>query len=130
MKKNEKKEFLIETDILLNHLINTKNKSLSDLEILMQKGMCFTTVINAAELLFNAVNPHKKEYILDLLNALKVLGLHSRYSLLVNQYYHKVKSYRDALICVVSELNKLPIITNDKRKYINSDLQILSIDEI
>lgn len=124
------KEFLIETDILLEHLTTENNKSVSDLEILMQKGICFTTVINAAELLFCAENTQEKNYVINLLTALKVLGIHSRHSLYVNDYKLQVNNYRDALICVISKLNKLPIVTNNKEKYHNSNIEVFSINEI
>lgn len=124
------KEFLIETDILLEHLTTEKYKSVSDLEVLMQKGICFTTVINASELLFCAENTEEKNYVVNLLTALKVLGIHSRYSLYVNDYKSKVNNYRDALFCVVSKLNKIPIVTNNKEKYRNSNIEVLSADEI
>lgn len=46
-------EFLVETDILLEHL--TKNKSSeSHLEKAMTRGICFTTVLDGSELFFAA----------------------------------------------------------------------------
>ena len=59
------------------------------------------------------------------LNALKVLGLHSRYSLSVSKYQGKVNSLRDALFLVVADINKLPIVTFDNNRYINTSLKII-----
>lgn len=112
----EKQHFLIETDILIEHLTTHNKENYSDLEIAMMNGICFTTVINAAELYFNTRND-EKEAVDNLLKALKVLGLNSRYSLKISDFFNKVANVRDALICTVAKINKLIILTNDIDKY-------------
>lgn len=128
MNKN-KIEFLVETDILLEHLKHSSN-SLSVLEKAMKKGICFTTVINSSELIYSVNSKSEKEIVLSLLSALKVLGLHARYSLYVDEYIAKVSSVRDAIICTVAKLNKLPILTDDTKKFENSGIKILTSKDL
>ena len=119
-----KDKYLLETDILSDHLVNGKNES-SILIELMQKGICYTTVLNASELLFFTDSDIEVEYVKKILNAVKVLGLHSRYSLSISNYSRKVGSIRDALFSVVADINKLPIVTFDNNRYINTSLKII-----
>ncbi|GAB4292971.1 MAG: hypothetical protein Kow0098_13490 [Ignavibacteriaceae bacterium] len=119
-------QFLVETDIIADHLtFEGSAEEKSALENLMQKGLCFTTVLNSTELFFSIRNSEDREKILAVLSALKVLGLHSRYSLHVHEFTGKVKTDRDALIAVTAKLNKLKIVTFDPRKYENSGLSVL-----
>jgi predicted nucleic acid-binding protein len=124
-----REKFLLETDILINHLTNGVKEE-SVLIDLMQKGVCFTTVINASELLFFADSGEENAYVRKVLNAVKVLGLHSRYSLSTSKYSGKVKSLRDALFSVVADINKLPIVTFDNNRYINTSLKIIHPQEL
>ena len=120
----EYKKFLLDTDILSDHLISGR-KNTSSLIELMQKGICYTTVLNASEILFFTESHEEIVYIKKVLNALKVLGLHSRYSLSVTKYVGKVNTIRDAIFSVVADINKLPIVTFDNNRYINTSLKII-----
>ncbi len=122
--KNEK-HFLIETDILVEHLQHSDKNTLSDLEIAMMNGICFTTVINSAELYFAAINKEEKEAVDNLLKALKILGLNSRYSLNISEFFNKVATVRDALFCTIAKNNDMIILTNDIEKYKKINLKIL-----
>jgi len=114
----------------MEHLtFNSPNKD-SYLELLMQNGICFSTVLNASELLFAADSHVEQELVINLLSSLKIIGLHSRYSLLVPKYKSKVKNISEALICVVADYNKLPIVTLKKNKYIRSGLRIYHPTEL
>ncbi len=124
MKK--KSEFLIDTDVLLDHLYHI-GPSPSALEILMTKGICFTTVINASELLYSISN---KPVVIDLLNALKVLGIHPKYSLNVDKYRNVTADMNEALFCAAAEMNKLPIVCLNKEKYISTGLKIILPQEL
>jgi len=124
-----KDKFLLDTDILSDHLVNGKNES-SILIDFMQKGICYTTVLNASELLFSTNSDKESEYVKKILNAVKVLGLHSRYSLSIAKYSRKVESLRDALFSVVAEINKLPIVTFNNIRYINTSLKIIHPQDI
>lgn len=120
-----KTEYLIDTDVLEEHLIGGLKGEGSYLEALLQSGICFSTVLNAAELLRKAYSEREENLILNVLSALKILGLHARYSLLIPKYSKRVKNINDALFCVVADFNKLPIVTLNKVKYRNSNLTIL-----
>jgi hypothetical protein len=96
----------------------------------MLKGICFSTVMNASELLYKSNSITEQKIIIDVLSALKILGLHARYSLLVPKYSNFVKNINEALICVVADYNKLPIITFKKSKYSKCGLTIYHPSEI
>ncbi len=120
-----KEDYLIETDVLINHLIHEDCSLNSELEVLMQNGMCFTTVLNASEILYNAESEIEKKEALKLLSALKVLGLNSRYSLSVGEFAESTVNIRDALFCTVAKINKLKIITTIRGKYENTGLEVI-----
>lgn len=124
------KEFLADTDILLRHLIHINSSTLSELEFAMRQGVVFTTVINASELYFGVSSPEEKSAVDSLLKSLKILGINSRYSLNISDFFNKVADTRDALICVVAKLNKLPILTADPNRYKNSGIEIINPDEL
>ncbi|QQS34954.1 MAG: PIN domain-containing protein [Ignavibacteriales bacterium] len=117
-------EFLIETDILIEHLTHKTKATESTLEKFMQKGICYTSVINASELLFSVNNIEDRDSVIQLLNSLKVLGLNSRYSLSVPGLNKKVRTNRDALVYVLAKINKLKIVTLDNKKYKNVSDQV------
>ncbi|NWF49411.1 MAG: PIN domain-containing protein [Ignavibacteriaceae bacterium] len=117
--------FFIESDIIIEHLIHSPDGTPSVLEELMQKSLCFTSAINASEMLFNSKNESEALSIKVILNALKVLGINSRYSLDVGFYREKVSSSRDALICSLVKSNKLTIVTFDEGKYSKTGLKVI-----
>lgn len=122
----EKIQFLVDTDILVDHLINDDIKNTSHLEIAMTKGICFSTVINASEILFAASTENERAKIEELLRSLKILGLNSRYSLKISKFFNKVASTRDAIMCTVAEFNRLPILTLNVGRYKESGIKIIS----
>ncbi len=123
-------EYLIDTDILEEHLTHDSEADNSFIELLLQNGICFSTVINASELLFKASSSIEQKIVIDVLSALKILGLHSRYSLLVPKYSACVNSFNDALFCVTADYNKLPIVTLNKSKYKKTSLPIYHPNEL
>lgn len=122
----ERREYFIETDVLVEHLTHTDKSTHSYLEKAMRKGDCFTSVVNASELYFSVNNPGEKEIIDKLLYAVKVLGLSSRYALQAGVWNGKLSSVRDAMIASLVKTNKLPIVTSDTDKYAKTDLEIIS----
>jgi len=119
--------FLIDTDIIIDHLTHSVNDE-SYLERIMQIGICFTTVINACELLFIAED-EENENIIRTLNAFKILGVHQRYSLsIINK--QKVDNLRDSLICTIAKINKLGIVTFNRERYINTSVNLLHPSEV
>lgn len=127
---NTKQEFLIETDIIVEHLTQGNLSEKSILELAMLKGVTFTSVITASELYFNCRDQKEKKAVDSVLYALNVLGIHPRYSLNISEFFDKVATARDALICSLAKNNKLPILTNDIERFRNSGLKIISPKEL
>ena len=122
-------KYLLESDILADYLTSSDNMD-SHLIHLMQIGICFTTVLNAAELLASCKDENEKKLVRNVLDSLKVLGLHSRYALSIPEYSDKTNSVRDALFSVVSSINKIPIVTFDKERYKKTNLKIFHPQEL
>lgn len=121
-----KVEFLIETDIILSHLKQEDESYLSDLEIAMIQGDCFTSAITAAEIYFGNYNEDEMEAVNAVLYSLKVLGIHPRYSLNISEFFNKVASPRDAIVCSMAKYNKLPILTMEVERFNKTGLKIIS----
>ena len=120
-------KFLLETDVLIDHLTSEKNNYLLNL---MQKGICFTTVLNASELIAACKNENELKEVRSVLDSLKVLGLHSRYALSIPEFSGKTKNIRDALFAVVSLINKLPVVTFNRDRYSRTNLKIINPQEV
>ncbi len=127
---SNKIEFLVETDILADHLVHEDFSKLSDLELAMAKGMCFTTVINSSEMYFYSSTEKEKHAVDCVMRAVKVLGIHPRYSLNISEFFNKVASTRDAMICSLAKINKLPILTAQIHKFENSGIEIILPKEL
>ena len=126
MQKNKIPKYLLETDILIDYLTFNNIGSEPFLLNLMQKGICFTSVLNASELFMAAKNEFEKEKVRDLLNAINVLGLHARYSLAVSDCKNNFNNISDVLFYVLAEQNKLTIVSLNPDKY--SGLNVNSIN--
>ena len=125
MQKNKIPKYLLETDILIDYLTFSNIGSEPFLLNLMQKGICFTSVLNASELFMAAKTDFEKEKVRDLLNAINVLGLHARYSLAVSDCKNNFNNIRDALFYVLAEQNRLIILSLNPDKY--ASLRVNSI---
>ncbi len=123
MKKIPK--YLLDTDVLLEYLVLYEVDKESYLIKLMQKGICFTSVLNTSELFMFAKSDYEKEKVRDLLNTLKILGLHSRYSLSIPNCMDNFKNIRDALFYILAEQNRLSIVSLNPEKY--SGLRVKSV---
>jgi len=121
-----KNEFLVDTDILVSHLTQNNSSEPSDLEFAMTKGACFISVITASELYFNCKDDEEKEAVDSVIHALNVLGIHSRYSLNIYDFFNKVATVRDAIMCSLAKNNKLPILTYNIERFRNSGIDIVS----
>lgn len=130
MKKPAGYEFFLETDILAGHLLHNKADEFSDLEMALILGRCFTSVINISELYFAAGSKKQKSEIDNLVYGLTVLGIHSRYGLNISDFFDKVATMRDALICSFVKNNKLPILTDEKNRFNKSGLKIITSKEL
>lgn len=121
---DKKREFLIDTDVLVEHLTHAGTEK-SFLEKSLECGICFTTVINSAEIYFALRSPEEKKAIDTLMKIVKVLGFHARYSLLVDEFIGKVDTVRDALFCTTAKISKLAIVTHDIKRYQTADLEVI-----
>jgi predicted nucleic acid-binding protein len=115
-------KYLIDTDVLVDYLISNENHYLMNL---MQTGICFTTVLNASELLAVCKNDIEQSLVRNVLDSLKVLGIHSRYALSIPDFSDKTDSVRDALFTIVASINKLPIVTLREERYNRTKLKII-----
>jgi len=120
-------KYLLDTDILVDYVTSNDMNYLINL---MQKGICFTTVLNAAELLAACKNDEEQSAVRNVLDAIKVLGLNSRYALSITEFSEKTGSIRDALFSVVASINKLPIVTFNKERYRKTNLKIIHPQEV
>lgn len=130
MVKKVNKEFLVDTRILIEHLKKSPDEEESYLVKLMQKGMCFTTVLNAAEVFLKCKSKKEKYFAKSMLSALKVLGIPARYSLYVNEYSDKNTSLKDAFFMVTASMNKIDIITLNPKKYQSNKSAVLHPDDL
>ncbi|MEW6654385.1 MAG: PIN domain-containing protein [Bacteroidota bacterium] len=126
----DKQEFLVETDIIIDHLMQSDLAAPSALEAAMVNGVCFTSVITASELYFNCREVEEKNAVDSVLRALNVLGIHSRYSLNISDFFDKVATVRDALMCSLAKNNKLPILTNNFERFRRSGIEIISPNQL
>lgn len=120
-------KYLIDTDIMVDHLISNENNYLMNL---MQTGICFTTVLNASELLAVCKNDNEQSLVRNILDSLKVLGIHSRYALSIPEFSDKTNNVRDALFSVVASINKLQIVTLGEERYKKTKLKIIHPKEV
>ncbi len=126
---NKSPKYLLETDILVDYL-TTKNKEDTFLLKLMLNGICFTSVINASEMMYFIKSKYELKVVKDLLYALKVLGIHSRYSLSIPKYSSKFKNSRDTLFYILADINKLIIVTLKPEKYSNINVKVIHPSKI
>ena len=113
--------------MIVDYLVSNENNYLIKL---MSTGICFTTVLNASEMLAACKNDDEHSAVRSVLDSLKVLGLNSRYALSVPEFSDKVMTIRDALFAVVSSINKLPIVTLDTEKYKKTSLKIIHPQDV
>ena len=120
-------KYLLDTDILIDYLVLNEQNYLINL---MKTGICFTTVLNASEMLAACKSENESSAVRSVLDSLKVLGLHSKYALNVPQFADKTSGLRDSLFCVVSLINKLPIVTLNRTRYAKTNLKIIHPQEV
>ena len=130
IKKKIRIEYLIDTDILYDHLIKDPESGESHLVILMKQGMCFTTVLNAAELFLMCKDAKGEHLVKTVLSALHILGIHARYSLNVNLVSPEVTGLRDILFTATAEINKLNIVTLNVNKYKSDKIMIYKPEQL
>jgi len=125
MKKE--KQFLLETDIILDYLNFNGEKLKSSLIKFLSEGKCFTTVLNASELYFICENNNQSEVVSKFLYSINVLGIHSRYSLKVREYSSHFNNTRDCLFYLVALFNNLAIVTKRKNIFPEKEVEIILV---
>jgi predicted nucleic acid-binding protein len=120
-------KYLVDTDVMVDYLISNENNYLMNL---MKTGICYTTVLNASELLAACNDDEEQSAARSVLDSLKVLGLHSRYALSIPEFSDKTDNVRDALFSVVASINKLPIVTLREERYRKTKLKIIHPQEM
>lgn len=119
----KKNGILIETDILIEYLVN-EGKGISVLRNLLTEFVCYTTFVQAAELLSAALNEAENKELEKALFGLKVLGSSSRYSFRIANQLKKLNDinlvkdkFRFAIISAIAIESDLTIITSNKNFY-------------
>lgn len=124
---------LIDTDILFAHLTGAaeNRRSYSLLEYLMCQEICFTTVLNAAQLYLCCETAAEKSAVRKLLNGINILGIHPRYALQLEKddYVPEVDTVR-SLFFATAVSNKMKIATLNKNCYPPVEEQFVDLIEI
>jgi predicted nucleic acid-binding protein len=123
----KEKQFLIETDVIVDYLNHQGNKLDSKLIEFLSLGKCFTTVINASELYYSCKDDFQVEIVSKFLYSINVLGIHPRYSLLVKDYSKYFNNTRDCLFYLVALFNKLSLVTKRKNIFPSGEVEIILI---
>lgn len=127
------KGILLDTDIIFEHLIGTEGVSAeySLLELLLSREVCFTTVLNAAELFYHCENSGEKEFVRQLLNGLNILGVHPRYALELEKpdAINSADTLR-ALFFATAVANKMKIATLHPEYYPAENKRFVNLHEL
>lgn len=121
MQKKIVPEYLIETDVLSGFLTGSYSAEL--FVELLSSGVCYTSVLNATELMLSTESESEKLKIKQLLSALKVLGIPGRYALEVGKT-GKILALREELMVVLARMNSLVLITQHPLRYEGTDIAI------
>ncbi len=114
-------QVLIETDILGEFLVSTAHDPEPRLLRALRSATCYTTMLNAYELLHAARNEEEQQHIYSALTLVRVLGFNSRnavpFAALAQaiERDHGVRlSMRDAFVIGMAKQSKLSILTQNK----------------
>ncbi len=108
---------IVDADIILGHLAGRSRPSV--LRTVLGKVFCYTTVVQAAEVLSRARTAAEVRAALDALAPIKVLGVNSRSAVLLGNLMGR-GGVRDAGIAVTAALSiesRLPVLTGRARRY-------------
>ena len=114
-----KEGLFLDTDVLADFL-DPEGEDKPVLLSLLPVAACFTSVLQATELLASAVREQERTHVESLLGGLHVLGFHHKYCLVFGDL-HRLHGARRALrtsmtagMCI---LNKLPLVTYAPARY-------------
>src|SRR3569623_1498102 len=112
----QQQQLLIETDILADYL--TAAPGTSALRQALRQSVCYTTMLNAMELLRASLNQEQREAILSMLYVVRVLGFNARYAQPFAELTNEIETRtgiiitdREAMILGMARASKLTILT-------------------
>jgi predicted nucleic acid-binding protein len=113
-------QVLIETDILGEFLVSTVNDPEPRFLRALRRATCYTTMLNAYELLHAARNGAEEQHIYQALSLVRVLGFNSRNALPFAAFSREIErehgvrlNQRDAFIIGMARQSKLSILTQN-----------------
>ncbi|MES2108232.1 MAG: type II toxin-antitoxin system VapC family toxin [Bacteroidota bacterium] len=113
---------VIDTNIFIEHL-RAKEKSTTALYKLSDKPALYLSSVTVYELYMGAVTPEKERDIQNIINGLIVLPFTDAVAVKASQIYHHLKAihqsveFRDIFIAATCIVNKLPIVTLNKKHF-------------
>lgn len=117
----EPSQVLIETDILAAFLVASESGPEPLLQQALKRYVCYTTMLNAFELLRAARNENEQQIVHSLLTLVRVLGFNARTAIpvaalsrAIEHEHGIVLSTRDALVIGMAAQSKLTILTHEK----------------
>jgi hypothetical protein len=119
------KQFLLETDVIIDYLNFNGNRLESKLIKFLSEGKCFTTILNASELYFHCKDETQFNAVNKFLFSINILGLHPRYSLKVSEFSYKFSNVRDCLFYLVAFFNNLVIVTKHEHIFPEGNVEII-----
>ncbi len=127
------KKLVIDTDLLLGHVIHSEAGKPSDLRRLMGSHFCYTTVFNAIEAFGVCRTAAEREAVESSMHAMKILGLNAKSGKNLGALFssHTGKTGLHLLIAGVCRESRLPLVTGRKAKYRGvSGLKMLTPREV
>lgn len=114
-----KEEMFLDSDVLADYLDPEEGRD-PVLLALATLGACFTSVLQATELLAAVSGDTQRAHVVSLLGGLHVLGFHHKYCLSFGDLHRKHgadRSLRTSMTAGVCILSHLPIVTSRPRQY-------------
>ena len=120
-------QVLIETDVLGEFLVSTASDPEPRLLRALRSATCYTTMLNAYELLHAARSEEERKHIYAALTLVRVLGFNSRNAVPFASLSQQIErergirlSMRDAFIIGMAKQSKLSILTQNKHDLFTS----------
>jgi len=115
-------ELFLDTDVLRHNLfLNDKSGIVNKCKEMFE---CFTSVINAAELLEDCNTKTEIEMAKKSFSDINILGIPFRYSLGISETVKKIKAnklrinFRDAVVMSLCIQARLPVLALNEKKYL------------
>lgn len=126
-------EVFVDTDVMIAYLEHNSTVH-SLLRKLMSYSICFTSVLNASELIALTRTNAERQHAESVLWGLKVLGFHHKYSLNFGDVHRQAAaaaapgeiSLRNSMVAGICSLSDLPLITYNPTVYrVYKDLRLV-----